>query len=68
MDVICVLFLLSLPLRLSSVSVVFDFNASLSDDAPVSLILLPVVLMRIEKCRLLMDTMWCCFFCLHFPD
>ena len=36
MDVICVLFLLYSPSRLSFVSVVFDFNASLNDDAPVS--------------------------------
>ena len=35
MDAISVLFLLCLPLRLSSVSVVFDFNASLNDAAPV---------------------------------
>ena len=36
MDVIYVLFVLSSQLRLSSVSVVFDFNASLNDVAPVS--------------------------------
>ena len=36
MDVICVMFLLSLQFRLSSVSVVFDFNASLNNDAAVS--------------------------------
>ena len=41
-DVICVLFLLCLPHRLSSVSVVFDFNASLNDAAPLSSIPLPV--------------------------
>ena len=35
-DVICVLFLLCILSRLSSVSVVFDFNASLNDVAPVS--------------------------------
>ena len=35
MDNICVLFLLSLQLRSSFVSVVFDFNASLNDVAPV---------------------------------
>ena len=49
MDAICVLFLLSSQLRLSSVSVVFDFNASLSDVAPESSILLSVDLMRMEK-------------------
>ena len=48
-DVICVLFVLCSRLRLSSVSVVFVFNASLSDVAPVSPILLSVDLLRIEK-------------------
>ena len=36
-------------------SVVFDFNTSLNDAAPVSPILLPVDLMRTEKRRLLMS-------------
>ena len=36
MNVFCVFFLLSSLLRMSSVSVVFDFNASLSDAAPLS--------------------------------
>ena len=49
MGAICVLFLLSSPPRLSFVSVVFDFNASLNDVAPVSLIWLSVDLMRMEK-------------------
>ena len=35
---LCVFFLLSSPHRESFVSVVFDFNDSLNDDAPVSLI------------------------------
>ena len=35
MYVISVLFLLCLPLRLSSLSVLLDFNASLNDVAPV---------------------------------
>ena len=39
MDVICVLFLLCSHSRLSVVSAVFDFNASLSDVAPLSPIL-----------------------------
>ena len=43
------LFLLSLPSRLSSVSVVFDFSAPPSAVAPVSPILLSVVLMIILK-------------------
>ena len=46
MDAICVLFLLSSLLILSSVSVVFDFNASLNDVAPVSPILFPVYLKK----------------------
>ena len=36
MNAICVLFLLCPQLRLSFVSVLFDFNASLNDIAPVS--------------------------------
>ena len=49
MDAICVLSLLSSPLRSSSISAVFDFNASHSDVAPLSPILLSVDLFRIEK-------------------
>ena len=49
MDDICVLFLLSSHLRSSFVSVVFDFNASLNDVVPVSLMMFPVVFMRVEK-------------------
>ena len=52
-DVICVLFLLSSRFRSSLVSVLFDFNASLNDIAPVSSILLSVDLMRMEKSGLL---------------
>ena len=65
----CVFFLLSSQPRLSLVSVVFDFNASLNDVAPVSPILLPVDVMRMEKSELLMDV-FCVssIFCLHFPD
>ena len=50
-------------------SVVFDFNASLNDVAPVSLMLLPVDVMRMEKSELLMDA-FCVssFFCLHSTD
>ena len=54
------------PLRSSFVSVVFDFNASLNDVSPVSPKQLPVVLMRIEKCRLLMDVI-CVLFLLCLP-
>ena len=55
--------------RSSSVSVVFDFNDSLNDFAPVSPILLPVVVRKKEKSELLMDV-FCVssFFCLHCPD
>ena len=42
MDVLCVFFLLSSLHRMSFVSVVFDFNASLNAVAPVSPMLLPV--------------------------
>ena len=50
-------------------NVVFDFNASLNDVAPVSLILLPVYVLRKEKSELLMDV-FCVssFFCLHHLD
>lgn len=40
----------------SSVSVVFDFNASLNDVFPLSPISLPVDLMRMKKRGLLMDS------------
>ena len=53
-DVLAVLS--SSQLRSSSVSVVFDFNASLSDVAPESSILLSVDLMRMEKSGLLMKS------------
>ena len=61
-------FLLSSRLRLSSVSVVFDFNDSLNDVAPVSLMLLPVDVMRMEKGELLIDDFCVSFFCLYNPD
>ena len=50
-------------------SVVFDFNASLNDVAPVSPILLPVNVKRKEKSELSMDV-FCVFsfFCLHLSD
>ena len=54
--------------RLSFVSVVFDFNASLSDVAPASPILLTVDLMRMEKGGLLRMPFVCCFFCVHISD
>ena len=65
----CVLYSLSSLSRLSSVSVVFDFNDSLNDVVPVSPMLLPVDVMIIEKSDLLMDV-FCVssFFCLHNSD
>ena len=55
--------------RSSFVSVVFDFNASLNDSAPVPSILFPVYVKRMEKNELLMD-FFCVpsFFRLHSPD
>ena len=65
----CVFFLLSSLHRLSSVSVVFDFNDLLNDVAPVSPISFPVDEMRNEESELLMDV-FCVssFFCLHSID
>ena len=56
------LFLLYLLPRLSFVSVVFDFNASLNDVAPVSPILLAVDLMLTERVVCLWISFVCCFF------
>ena len=53
MDIICVLFLLSSPYRFSFVSVVFDFNASLINVAPVSPMSFPVYLMRTKSHQLI---------------
>ena len=63
---LCVFFLLSLLQRASFVSVVFDFNASLNDVAPVSPMLLTVDVMRKGKGELLAHV-FCVssFFCLH---
>ena len=61
MDVFCVFFLLSLPIRLSFVSVVFDFNDSQNDFAPVSPMLLSICVKRNEK-----SNMWMLFVCLAF--
>ena len=61
------LFLLSLHLKMSFVSVVFDFNASLSDVAPVFSIKLSVDFMKTEKSGLLMDIICVLFlFCSPF--
>ena len=65
MDTIHVLFLLCSLIRMSSVSVVFDFNASLNDVAPVSPMLLSVDLMKMEKSGLLIDII-CVLFLFFF--
>ena len=57
----CVFFLLPSHVRLSFLSVVFDFNASLNDIAPLSPITFPVNVKRKEKSELLMDVL-CVFF------
>ena len=62
----CVFFLLSSLSRLSFVSVVFDFNDSLNDVVPVSPMLFPVDVKRMEKSELLMDVL-CVFFLLSSP-
>ena len=50
-------------------SVVFDFNASLNDAAPDSLIWLTVDLMRMKESGLLVDVVFvCCFLCVHHTD
>ena len=55
---LCIVSCFSL-LRLSSVSVVFDFNASTNDVAPVSPILLSVGFMRMKKERIVVG----CYLC-----
>ena len=49
-------------------SVVFDFNESLNDVAPVSPMSLPVDLIRMEKRGLLADAIFTCFFCVYRID
>ena len=65
----CVFFRSSSLHKLSSVSVVLDFSASLNDDAPVSPILLSVDVTRKEKSSLFVNG-FCVssVFCLHNPD
>ena len=54
---------------MSSVSVVFDLNASLNDVAPLSPMLLSVDVKRMEKNELVMDAFGVpSFFCLHHSD
>ena len=63
---LCVFSLWPSQLRLSSVSVVFDFNASLNDVAPVSPIFLSAYVIRKGLSDVLMNV-FCVssFFCLH---
>ena len=67
MDVICVLFLSCPPQSVSSVSVVFDFSASLNAFFPVTLILFTVDLMRMEKKSELLMNAICVLFLLCLP-
>ena len=67
MSYVCLL--LSSPIRLSFMSVVFDFNNSLNDVAPLSPILTPVDVKRNEKSGLFMDAICVSsFFCLHLSN
>ena len=68
MDFICVLFLLSSPPRPRSMSVVFDFNASLSDVVPVSPMMLSVLLLVMGMSGLLWMPFMCCYFCVYPTD
>ena len=72
MNAICVLFLLSSQLRLSSVSVTFDFNGPLNDVAPLIPKMFAVDLMTIKKkkkkkkeCLLVLLYV---FFCIYHSD
>ena len=68
MDVFCVSsFFLYSPHRLSAVSVLFDFNASLNDVAPVPSIPLPVGV-RERKKVFVVDVFCVSFFCLYPTD
>ena len=64
---LCTFFLSSSPHRLSFTSVVFDFSTSPNDIAPVSPIILPVVMKRNEKSELLMKVICVSFFLLSSP-
>ena len=68
MNAICVLFLLYSPPRVSFVSVMFDFNTSLNDFAPLSPMLFTDDFMKREKSGLLMDAICVLFLCLHISD
>ena len=62
------LFLLCSLSRLSFTSVVFDFNASLNDVAPVSSMKFPVILMRMKKSGLEMVTICVVSFAFNHSD
>ena len=68
MDIFLGIFLLPSHHTLSSVSVVFDFNALLNDVAPVSPMSLSVDENRKVKSELLMDVFCVSFFYLHPTD
>ena len=64
----CVFFLLYSPFKLSFVSVVFIFNVSANDVAPVSLILLSVDMKFKKMSELLMVIIYVSsFFCFYIP-
>ena len=67
MDIIF-FFLFCSQLILSSVSVVFDFNASPNDAAPVFPMWFPVDLMRMERVTCLWTSFVCCFLYYHNTD
>ena len=65
----CVFFILSSQVRLSLVSVVFDFSDPLNDVAPVSSMLLTVcVKKKRRKSEMLMDVFGVFFFCFYHSD
>ena len=66
MHAICVLFLSFSHLRLTSVSVVFDFNASLIDVAPSSPMSLSVCFTIMEKSKWFKDVICVNSFCSLF--
>ena len=68
MDAIFVLFLLCSPLKPSFAIIVFNFNASPNDVAPVFPILLPIDLMIIGRVNCRWMPFACCFFCAHNSD
>ena len=68
MNAICGLFLLSSQLRLSSVSVTFDFNGPLNDVAPLIPKMFAVDLMTIKKKKECLLVLLYVFFCIYHSD